>query len=205
MNILRSILLYTLLFLFPALPISVYAAASVPHELGGIKLGADITDYPHLEYANFLKNVVVTDWNGFSKGMISYGICKNPGKIVKIRFKYRDTSKEFYESILQRYKKKFGKPAAWEGDVFGIHHVWKWSFVDQENNRIALVMEHNLKDPKVPIGTVVTFSYPERIDQERNCFDKAHSGHTRNFDHSNCGPNCPLKKKSDSDSFMMPD
>ncbi len=175
-----------------------------PHELGGIKLGTDITEYPHLEYTNFLKEVVVTNWNGFAKGLISYGICENPGSIIKIKFKYSDTSKRFYKGILQTYKKQFGEANTWEGDVFGIQHVWKWSFIDSENNRIAMILQHNLKNPKLPIGTVVTLSYPDRIESEKTCYDKKHAMNSNNADHSNCGPDCPLKKDLDSRQFMVP-
>ncbi len=178
--------------------------APVPHELGGIKLGADITDYPHLEYSNFLKEVVVTDWGGFAKGIISYGVCENPGMIIKTKFKFSDTSNFFYTTILDAYKKKFGEPGVWAGDAFGIQHIWKWAFVDKDNTRIEMVLQHNLKDPKLPIGTIVTLSYPGLIEKERKCFDTTHAKNSSMMDHSDCGPNCPMNKRMDSKGFMMP-
>ncbi len=191
-------------FLSLSVPLFVYGA-DAPLEFGGLKLGTDITEYPHLEYSNFLKDVVVTDWNGFAKGMISYGVCRDPGKIVKIRFKYMDTSKKFYRNLLKRYKEKFGKPGKWEGDAFGIQHIWKWTFVDGKQNRVVMIMQHNLKDAKLPIGTVVTLSYPDLIERERACFDKAHALNIRNVDHSNCTPNCPMQSAADPNLFVLPE
>jgi hypothetical protein len=47
------------------------------------------------EYTNFLKDVVISNWNGFAKGMISHGMCKNPGMVVKIKFRYADSGEKF--------------------------------------------------------------------------------------------------------------
>ena len=194
---------FYLVLLVTAAPLAWAGDNTVPHEIGGIRLGTNITDYPHIEYSNFLKEVVVSDWHGFDKGMISYGICDRPGEIIKVRFRYPETSKKFYDKLLKKYKKKLGKPDTWAGDAFGIHHVWKWTFKDEDGNRIELVLQHNLKDPKAPMGTVVTLSYPERIERERVCFNKTRRRNSHNADHSNCGPNCPMKR-NDNQQYMVP-
>ncbi len=184
-------------------PMSVYGAEA-PHEIAGIRLGGDITDYPHLEYSNYLKEIVVTNWGGFAKGMISYGICDSPGKVVKMKFKYDDTSEKFYKDMLKDYKKKFGKPGKWEGDAFGIQHVWKWSFTDKNNNRIEMILQHNLRAPKAPIGTVVTLSFPDQIAKEKECFDKTCKANMENADYSKCKPNCPMRVKTGDSRFWLP-
>jgi hypothetical protein len=65
---LRLGLLHVLLLL----PLGVeIEAAEVPHSVGGIALGTSIDSYPDIVRSNFLKEVVITDLNGFRKGVIS--------------------------------------------------------------------------------------------------------------------------------------
>lgn len=84
------------------------SAKDIPKEVGGFVLGSNVTDYPDIEYSNFLKEVVIYDWHGFGKGVISYGICASPGEIVKIKLKYKDSSQKYFKKLLKKYKKKFG-------------------------------------------------------------------------------------------------
>lgn len=144
----------------------------VPHEIAGIKLGDDISNYPDFEYSNFLKEVVVTDWHGFRKGIISYGICESPGTIVKMRMKYEDSSKKFFNTLMKKFKKKYGAPSEWKGDSFGIKHVWKWRFKDSEGRSVSMALQHNLQDPNNSIGNELKLSYPEKVEAERLCFNR---------------------------------
>ena len=95
-----TISLLVLLLFFPA----AIQAKEIPVEVGGFVLGSNVTDYPDIEYSNFLKEVVIYDWHGFDKGIISYGICDSPGEIVKIKLKYEDSSKKFFKTLLKKYK-----------------------------------------------------------------------------------------------------
>ncbi len=148
------------------------SAQEIPHEVGGFILGSNVTDYPDIEYSNFLKEVVIYDWNGFDKGIISYGICAFPGEIVKIKLKYADSSKSFFETLLKKYKKKFGKPDEWKGDSFGILHIWKWTFVDKDKKQINLILQHNTRNPNENMGNMVKLYLPDRIALEHQCFTK---------------------------------
>ena len=148
------------------------AALSIetPKELGGFRLGEDITEYSDVEYSNYLKEVVVTDWHGFRKGTISYGICAAPGKIVRIEMKFENSSRELFDVLLTKYKEKFGKPAIWGGDAFGILFKWKWVFTDENDRIVNLILQHNLKNHNENIGNIVKLYYPEREEEERLCF-----------------------------------
>ena len=156
-----------------------YAASQIPHEVGGIALGSDVTDYPNIEYSNYMKEVVVYDWNGFDKGIISYGICKFPGEIIKIKLKYHESDKGYFKTLLKKFRKKYGKPDEWKGDSFGILHIWKWNFVDKNNNRVNLVLQHNSKNPNENIGNMVKLYYPDRIVAEQRCFTEQCSSHRK--------------------------
>lgn len=155
--------------LFLLLPTTIIAVEA-PSEIAGFRLGEDITEYPDIEYSNYLKEVIITDWYGFRKGIISYGLCVHPGEIVKIALKYEDSSKAFFKKLMKEFKKKYGKPTEWKGDAFGIMHVWKWVFIDENNRRVNLLLQHNLQNHNENIGNVVKLSYPERAEEERLCF-----------------------------------
>lgn len=144
----------------------------IPSEVGGFILGSNVTDYPEIENSNFLKEVVIYDWHGFDKGIISYGVCASPGEIVKIKLKYEDPSKEYFKMLLKKFKKKYGNPTEWKGDSFGILHIWKWKFVDENQNRIHLILQHNTKNPNENNGNMVKLYHPDKIFEEQVCFSK---------------------------------
>ncbi len=149
-----------------------FAAESVPHSVGGISLGTQIGEYPDIVQSNFMKEVVITDRHGFRKGIISYGVCKYKNEILRIRLKYADKSKSFYKKLLKKFRAKFGPPDSWNGDSFGLLHVWKWHFIDKDQNRVSMSLQFNAKDPNETIGNVIKLSYPERIEEERLCFNR---------------------------------
>lgn len=160
------ILLSVLLAFFPLQS----QAQNVPHEIAGISLGTSIDNYPDILQNNYLQEVVVTDWHGFRKGVISYGTCKYIDKILKIDMKYEDKSNNFYQKLLTAFREKFGEPAAWTGDSFGVMHVWKWQFIDNEQNRVSLSLQYNGKNSNETIGNVVKLAYPGKMEEERLCF-----------------------------------
>ncbi len=143
---------------------------SAPREIGGIALGSKVDSYPEIVQSNFLKDVVVTDWHGFRKGVISYGTCRYDGIILKIDMKYDDRSKEFFNTILTKFRENFGEPASWNGDSFGVMFAWKWNFIDSEQNQVSLTLQHNGKNSNETLGNVVKLSYPDKIEEERLCF-----------------------------------
>lgn len=172
---LKYIFFRLLLLVFGVLLITgstLYAADKVPHEVGGFALGSDIGDYPEVVESNFLRETVVTDRYGFRKGVLSTGVCKYPGKILKMRLKYEDSSKKFFQKLLKQYKQKYGAPHEWKGDSFGILHIWKWHFTDSENRKVSLSLQHNLRNTNENIGNLVKLSYPELVEEERVCFNQ---------------------------------
>lgn len=147
-------------------------ADKVPISIAGITLGNEISSYPDIVDTNFMKEMVVTDWHGFRKGVISYGVCLNKDTILKIDMKYEDKSKEFYNTLLRRIKEQYGDPDTWSGDSFGVKYVWKWHFTDKDNNRVTLNLQHNGKDSNETIGNMIKLAYPDKIADERRCFNE---------------------------------
>lgn len=144
--------------------------STAPLQLGGFVLGTPVSDYPDIEYSNYLKEVVVTDWHGFRKGIISYGVCDQPGIIVKLQMKYEDSSERFYKKLFKVFKKRFGDPTIWEGDSFGVLKKWKWKFTDDKGRDINLTLQHNSQDPNYTIGNQVRLYLPKQEERERLCF-----------------------------------
>jgi hypothetical protein len=184
MNTRYSLIFLILLFAVPPAP-AFSADSKVPREVGGFVLGSKISDYPDVVHSNFLKEIVVTDHLGFRKGIVSYGVCKYAGQILKIELKYADSSKKYFQKLLDEFKKSYGPPAEWKGDSFGILHVWKWYFVDQDKKAVSLLLQHNLQDPNESVGNMVKLSYPDLIQEEQECFnqmcDEAKVKHGKNL------------------------
>lgn len=157
------------------------SAAETPREIAGFVLGKDINQYRDaiisasdmpIRYLDSMHEVQIKPIPGFKSGLITYGTCKQKNRILRMRFKYSDASKEFYNVLLKRFKERFGEPGEWRGDPFHVVINWKWSFVDKDNNRISLQLQHNTKDVEEKIGNTVRLSMPNAVEAERQCFEK---------------------------------
>jgi hypothetical protein len=164
------------MFIWP----SVCPAAEAPHELAGFILGGKLTDHIEkvdmdtvlpLRYLESLKEVEAKDIRGFKTGLISYGTCMDQPRIVRLKFKYADASKTFYDELLERFKARFGKPDEYRGDPFHIVVAWKWSFIDKDNNNISLILQHNIRDEEEKQGNSVKMTMWNLFNQEIRCFE----------------------------------
>jgi hypothetical protein len=159
-------------------------SAQAPREIAGFALGKNIADYQDMirmetmlpiRYAEFLKEVEIRNIPGYKSGLITYGDCVDPGRILRIKLKYADSSRKFYNDLLDRYKKRFGKPDRWRGDPFHVLVAWKWSFTDQDGNRISMILQHNIEDTTRKIGNAVKLSMLNFEEEEIECFEKKES------------------------------
>jgi hypothetical protein len=159
-------------------------SAQAPREIAGFALGKNIADYQDkirmetilpIRYAEFLKEVEIRNIPGYKSGLITYGDCADPGRILRIKLKYADSSRKFYNDLLDRYKKRFGEPDRWRGDPFHVLVAWKWSFTDQDGNRISMILQHNIEDTTRKIGNAVKLSMLNFEDEEIECFEKKES------------------------------
>ncbi len=157
--------------------------AVTPHQIAGFILGNSIEDYKDrikmetvlpIRYCGYLKEVEIRDPNGFKSGLIWYGSCSATHRIVRIKIKYADSSRKFYKALLNRFEDRFGKPIEWRGDPAHIFEAWKWSFIDTDNNRISLTLQHNTKDPERKLGNCVKLTDWNLLDEERCLFERKH-------------------------------
>ena len=163
------------------------ALAQSPRQIGGFELGRNISEYTQkvkmktslpIRYNEFLRQVEIEEMPNFKSGLITYGDCAAPGRILQIKLKFADSTKKFYETLLKRYKERLGEPAEYRGDSFQILIAWKWSFVDG-NNRISLTLQHNTKDQEEKRGNSVKMTMTNYMEEERNCHGPKHPGANR--------------------------
>ena len=153
--------------------------AEAPHQVGGFVLDQNIKKFEDrvimdtalpVRYAENIKEVEIKFTQGFKSGLIAYGTCARPGNIVRIKLKYADSSKQFYEDLLKQFKKRFGEPNEYQGDPFHIVVAWKWSFVDQQNHRISLILQHNSKDEEEKMGNAVKLTDTTLMEEDLLCY-----------------------------------
>ena len=164
---------------------SVCPSAEAPHELAGFMLGGKMAAHMQriepdtilqVRYLESLKEVETKDIWGYKAGLISYTTCTTPPRIARIKFKYADSSKAFYNALLKRFKKRFGEPDEYRGDPFHIVIAWKWAFLDENNNDISLILQHNTRDEEEKKGNSIKLTMWNLFRQEIRCFKKKHSG-----------------------------
>jgi len=157
--------------------------ADAPHELAGFVLGGRMNDFKDLvemstvlpiRYLESIKEVEARKIKGFKTGLITYGTCIEPSRIVRIKFKYSDDSKRFFDDLLERYKANLGKPDEWRGDPFHIVIAWKWRFTDKDGNRISIILQHNTRDEEEKQGNAVKMTMWNLMLKEDRCFEQKH-------------------------------
>ncbi len=157
--------------------------AAFPIHLGGFVLGEDISDHRErikiiscrpMRYMEFLGEGEIQIIPGFKSGLIAFGNCDRPNKILRIKLKYQESSMDFFKKLMKRFEKCFGAPSEYLGDPFQILIAWKWTFEDGKGGRISLILQHNTKDTDEKIGNAVKLSLTSQIDRERECFKADH-------------------------------
>jgi hypothetical protein len=125
-----------------------------------------------IRYLESLMEVEAKEIKGYKTGLVTYGSCIEPSRIVRLKFKYADNSKRFFEELLKRYKSNIGKPDEWRGDPFHIVIAWKWSFRDKDGNNISLILQHNTREEKK--GNAVKMTMWNLMLDENRCFEQKH-------------------------------
>jgi hypothetical protein len=165
------------IFMWP----SICTATEAPHELAGFVLGGKMDAHMQnvksntvlpVRYLESLKEVEIKETRGYRTGLISYTTCITPYRIARIKFKYADSSKTFYNALLKRFKTRFGEPDEYRGDPFHIVVAWKWSFMDENNNDISLILQHNTRDEEEKQGNSIKMTMWNLMKAELRCFEE---------------------------------
>jgi hypothetical protein len=157
--------------------------AKTPGELGGFVLGQDIQAVQDrvrmasklpVRNMEFLHEVEIADVPEFKSGYIAFGTCAQPGQIVRVKLKYAESSRKFYDQLLKRFKQRFGAPSEWRGDPFHVVIAWKWQFTEPDGTCISLTLQHNTRDTDEKMGNAVKLTASHLIEAERSCFQQRH-------------------------------
>ena len=173
----KKILLFIALlaFLWAA---GICLAGEAPHQISVFVLNRDIADFKDyiimetalpIRHMENIEEVEIKPIQGIKSGLIAYATCTAPGHIVRIKLKYQDSSKKFFENILKQFKKKYGEPDEYRGDAFHIFIAWKWSFTDKDGNRIGLTLQHNSQDPEEKMGNAVKLTMTNLVEEDKQC------------------------------------
>lgn len=166
------------LLLILALSFTGVCYAQMPTQISGITLGTDIHDYDRyikkqttlpIRFMEYLDEVELDRLPGFKSGYLAFGNCAEPGKVVRIKLKYRDSSKAFFKELLEQCKDHFGKPDKWLGDPFHVITAWQWSFSDN-GQQVELYLQHNLSDEEQKLGNSIKLTLTDSILREQSCF-----------------------------------
>jgi hypothetical protein len=172
---------YLSLTVFMILASNVYA--EVPRQIAGFVLGENISEYADrlrmesmlpIRHAEYLKEVEIGPIPGYKSGLVVFGDCKSPGRIVRLKLKYANPSEKFFNQLLEKIKMRFGKPDKWRGDPFHVMLAWKWSFEDEKGNRVGMILQHNAEDSTEKLGNVIKLYMYNMVEEEMECFEKKH-------------------------------
>jgi hypothetical protein len=161
--------------------------ADAPNSLAGFVLGGPMSDFKNkvemntvlsTRYLESLKEVEAKEIKGYKTGLVGYGTCIQPPRIIRLKFKYADSSKRFFDELLKRYKINLGQPDKWRGDPFHIVIAWKWRFTDNDGNRISIILQHNTRDEEEKQGNFVKMTMWNLMLKEEQCFAKQHPEET---------------------------
>ena len=156
-------------------------AGNVPHQVSVFVLNRNIADFGEyvimetalpIRHMENIEEVEVKPIKGIKSGLIAYATCTAPGHIVRIKLKYKDSSKKFYENLMDRIKQKYGNPDEYRGDPFHIVVSWKWSFVDEDGNHISMTLQHNTIDTEEKTGNSIKLTMSSLIEKDQACYRK---------------------------------
>ena len=172
-------------FFFVLLPVVLLfpnhaSADKAPSSIAGITLGEQISRFVDLVQMEssivlrnqlYLREVRIREIDGYKSGTVDFGNCSKPGQIVRIKLKYDYDDKNFFDQLLERFKKKFGEPDEWRGDPFHVIIAWKWSFRNEKGDSISLTLQHS-RDEEYKWGNSVKLTNTTLMEQERLCYEK---------------------------------
>lgn len=182
-------------------------AGNIPTSLAGIELGADVstvdhcympsTDIPLAEERHLNEIDLEAQFvPGIKSGSVAYATCSQKGRIVRIKLKFDDPTREFYDDLLKRYEKAFGKAHEWRGDPMQTILSWKWNFKDASGKKINVELTHS-DDEDYKTGNFVKMSYRSLWEEESACLKgNAASGAA--------GPSKPTPKNKLDYSQLVP-
>jgi len=169
----------------------------MPRTVAGVTLGQPIRDFADIvvmetalpvRYAENLHEVEMRPIAGFKTGLLWYGTCLKEHPVVRIKLKYADGRRAFFDELFGRFKKAFGEPDEYRGDPFQNVIGWKWAFTDKANNRVSMILQHNAMDEDEKMGNSLKLTLVNALEEDTRCYQKKTAGQGDKFRHRREGP-----------------
>lgn len=157
------------------------SAQPLPREIAGYRLGTNIKAYEGritsegaftVRLRPYLKEAAVSVPEGFGSGYVVYGACDAPGTIVRVKVKYEDDRRAFFDRLLEALKKQYGVPSQYVGDPFQAYVAWKWVFDVSKDEKISMILSHyDGDDEEHTQGNALKLSLTSQIARESRCYE----------------------------------
>lgn len=161
------------------------AWAQAPSTLAGISLGdAANHDKKALELskarpvgdAPWLRRIPVRGDAHFATGYVLVGTCAAPGRVARIKMRYRDGSLDFYRKISGEMLSRYGDPTEYKGEIDGRVMGNKWGFSDPWLRPVSLILQRvEGEDPETGAGNTVKLTNWGLLEAERTCWQERHA------------------------------
>lgn len=163
-------------------------AADAPSRLAGIGLGDEAAALKGrvkaasarvLDDTPWLRRIRVAPDKFFSGGYVLVGTCAAPGRVLRVKVRYRDDSLEFFRKISGEMLATYGDPAEYKGETDGRIMGNKWSFSDPWLRPVSLILQRiEGQDPEAGHGNTVKLTNWGMLEAERACWQERHAAKT---------------------------
>jgi hypothetical protein len=136
-----------------------------------------------VRYAENLYEVETRPIEGFKTGLVGYGTCQKDHPVVRIKLKYADSSRAFFDELIGQFKKAFGEPDEYRGDPFQNVIGWKWAFTDPSNNRVSMILQHNAMDEDEKMGNALKLTLLNALEEDARCYQEKARDQGEKFKH----------------------
>jgi len=164
------------------------AQPPAPNHLAGIELGGNAASFRELLNIKTARKIEETPWlsrvdfkptDYFRGGYAVFGECSSPGRIVRLKLKYRDESMDFFRKVIMNLLDRYGNPSEYKGDLEGQVMGNKWSFTDAAGNSISLIVQRYVGDDlDMTRGNIIKLTDWTLMDAERSCYVFRHGAQT---------------------------
>ncbi|EHJ49147.1 hypothetical protein DFW101_3147 [Solidesulfovibrio carbinoliphilus subsp. oakridgensis] len=173
-----------LAFLVLALLAAAPAWAESPSNLAGITLGDAAKAYKGrirpaatpVDKAPWLRRQAVVPDKYFAGGYVLVGTCAAPGRVARIKVRYRDGSLDFFRKASGEMLSRYGDPTEYKGELDGRVMGNKWGFSDPWLRPVSLILQRvEGEDPETGAGNTVKLTNWGLIEAERICWEERHA------------------------------
>jgi len=152
-----------------------------PSELAGLTLGKSIKDFEDrldtekavpLWDKPYLVRMNVKPTKGFKAGYALFGQCVNEGRIVRLKFRYKDGTEAFFKKTLAELTKRYGKPKSLTAGEGGGYQGYRWTFGPDKAKAVTVLFErYSGAGIDVTEGNSIRMTDNALLTEEKACYD----------------------------------